>query len=103
MSSIKVLSLPYSKLCYRPEESIQMICNLLDIGHTSLEGFQKVEHHIIGNVMRTASISGIRESTDWKDNLTEQDYATYRKVYKKYISRLSSVNNEMVSNIWFKE
>ncbi|HED32871.1 MAG TPA: hypothetical protein ENJ08_01455 [Gammaproteobacteria bacterium] len=101
--SIEMISLPYSQLCARPEESIQKICHLLGIEHTSLEDFQKVEHHIIGNVMRTASIGGIRESTDWKDNLTEGDYTTYRKIYKKYIGRLSSVNREIARNIWFEE
>ncbi len=103
MKSVKVISLPYSVLCASPDASIFKICRLLEIEHSSLDNFQEVDHHIIGNVMRTASIGGIRESTDWKDNLTEQDYTIYRRIYKKYIDRLSSVNSEITGNIWFEE
>ncbi|VAW65959.1 hypothetical protein MNBD_GAMMA09-239 [hydrothermal vent metagenome] len=103
IKSVKKINLPYSDLCKEPEICVQNICSMLNIEHSSLDNFQHAEHHIIGNVMRTSGINSIKESLDWKEKLTEQNYNIYRKIYKKYINKLSKENSSIVDNIWFEE
>ncbi len=103
IKSANKINLSYSELCKKPEKSVQDICSLLKIDYSSLHDFQQAEHHIIGNVMRTAGIDSIKESVDWKEKLTEQDYSTYRRIYKKYIKKLSNVNSSIINNLWYEE
>lgn len=103
MKSVSKIDLSYSDLCSDTVGSIHAICDLLDIEFSSLDEFQLSEHHIVGNVMRTASIDSIQERLDWKDNLTEEDFNTYKLIYKKYIGKLSKVNKNIIENIWYED
>jgi len=103
LKKVRKIDVSYTDLCSSTDKMVRDICDLTDISFHSIDNFQNVEHHIIGNVMRVSGINGIKESLDWKENLDNQDFKVYRKIYNKYIRRLEKENKDIIKNIWYED
>lgn len=95
------LDLSYSELCGNVNQSANKIFNTLGLAEHDVSNFNQSEHHIIGNAMRVTGLDKIKETTDWKDNLTEKNINDYREVYNKYIDELGSYNESIIENLWY--
>jgi len=83
----------YSELCADVQGVMDRISDFLGVSRAPVpEDFRSVEHHILGNRMRLAGSSEIREDTSWRERLTEQDLET--------IARYSGAANRMFGYDW---
>jgi hypothetical protein len=100
MDPERTLRLSYSDFCADVPSAVERICDLLEIERRTLDDFSDAEHHIIGNRMRLGGVGQIRERTDWKERMSEDDIAVYRKTFERYERRLRRANPAIVDHIW---
>ncbi|UCG50580.1 MAG: sulfotransferase [Candidatus Latescibacterota bacterium] len=100
LDQAKYTQISYSELCGNPEGTMKKICGYLGIESLSLRDFANAPHHVVGNLMRLGNFSEIRETTDWRDNMSEVDIDRYRKTASKYLPRLRALNPTIAEHVW---
>jgi sulfotransferase family protein len=75
------MSLHYEDLCADPGGVLDRISDFLQVARTKIsQGNRNLDHHIIGNKMRSQGVGEIREDRSWQTKLDRAELATIARI-----------------------
>ncbi|MDJ0757885.1 MAG: sulfotransferase [Woeseiaceae bacterium] len=71
----RVLQIRHEDLCSDTQTAVKDICNFLDVTYVDrIFDFSDAEYHVLGNTMRHGFDGTVRESSKWRDRLSNDEY-----------------------------
>lgn len=84
---IEVKTIRYEDLCLNLAETLQDICQFLDIDFEQTMIGKPAEHHMLGNRMRSSFDGTVREDLLWKQNFSKRERYMIEKLLQEKLVR----------------